>query len=114
MSVSGTAQRIGSSEPRRLEFTAQVTAIRELARVDGRQVWQIALDKTSFSPDAAGQQTRDTGILIATARSGAQLKVPVTAVHEDQTGEVWHTTSKPLQEGTAVRGIVEAQPPHEH
>lgn len=99
------ADRIYYDEPATLEFTAEVTAIRELARVDGKQVWQIALDRTAFYPTSGGQP-HDTGALIATARSGASLEVPITDVEEDDAGEVWHTTAKPLQEGTAVRAVI--------
>ena len=101
------AKRIGYAEPDSVDFTAEVTAIREIRRVNGRQVWQIALDRTAFSP-ASGEQTCDTGTLVALSRSGAALIVPITEVVEDATGEVWHTTQKPLQEGTAVRGAVDA------
>ena len=99
------ADRIYYDEPATLEFTAEVTAIRELARVDGKQVWQIALDRTAFYPTSGGQP-HDTGALIATARSGASLEVPITGVEEDDSGEVWHTTAKPLQEGTVVRALI--------
>jgi len=111
--VSHAAERIYYDEPWTLEFTAEVTAIREVARVDGRQVWQIALDRTAFYPTSGGQPN-DTGKLTATARSGASLDAPVTDVEEDETGEVWHTTSKPLQEGTAVRGTVDSVRRRDH
>lgn len=102
-----SADRIYYDEPATLEFTAEVTAIRELARVDGQQVWQIALDRTAFYPISGGQP-HDTGVLVATARSGASLEVPITSVEEDETGEVWHTTSKPLQDGTVITGRIHA------
>ena len=107
------AERIYYDEPATLQFTAEVTAIREVARVDGRQVWQIALDRTAFYPTSGGQP-HDTGKLTATARSGASLDVPITDVEEDDAGEVWHTTSKPLQEGTAVHGAVDAARRRDH
>ena len=113
MSGNDAARRIYYDEPHRLEFTAEVTAIRELARVDGRQVWQIALDQTAFYPTSGGQP-HDTGSLIATSRSGTQLDVPVSNVEEDDDGEVWHTTQKPLQQGTAVRGAVDARRRRDH
>ena len=113
MTGTGAARRIYYDEPERLEFTAEVTAIRELARVDGRQVWQIALDQTAFYPTSGGQPY-DTGNLIATSRSGAMLEVPVSNVEEDEAGEVWHTTGKPLQEGTAIRGAVDAERRRDH
>ena len=107
------ADRIYYDAPGQLAFTATVTAIREVARVDGRQVWQIALDRTAFYPESGGQPF-DTGLLIATARSGASLEVLITDVQEDEAGEVWHTTGKPLQEGTEVRGVVDAERRHDH
>lgn len=100
-------------EPGTTEFDAEVTAIREAARVDGRQVWQIALDRTAFYPTSGGQPF-DTGTLVATARSGTSLHVPITNVEEDDLGEVWHTTGKPLQEGTIVHGIVNAERRRDH
>lgn len=113
MTEAQSANRIYYDEPATLEFTAEVTAIRELAKVDGQQVWQIALDRTAFYPTSGGQPY-DTGMLVATARSGASLEVPITNVEEDEAGEVWHTTSKPLQEGTVVSGRVETTRRRDH
>ncbi|MGI4755256.1 MAG: alanyl-tRNA editing protein [Janthinobacterium lividum] len=107
------ADRIYYDDPGCTSFTAEVTAIREIARVDGKQVWQIALDRTAFCPTSGGQPF-DTGVLTATARSGASLTVPITNVEEDESGEVWHTTAKPLQEGTAVSGAVDADRRRDH
>ncbi len=96
-----------------LEFTAVVTDIRLVANeaTDGggkEQVWQVALDRTAFYPESGGQPW-DTGVLVATARSGAVLEVPVERVEEDEgTGEVWHFVRKPLVEGTEVVGKVDA------
>ncbi len=100
-------------EPLRLEFTAAVTEIRELSRVDGKPLFQIALDRTAFYPTGGGLPF-DTGVLLATARSGAVLEAPVTDVSEDDAGEVWHTTAKPLQPGTAVTGRVDAERRRDH
>ena len=100
-------------EPLQLEFTAAVTEIRELARMDGKPVFQVALDRTAFYPTGGGQP-HDTGVLLATARSGAVLEAPVTDVSEDETGEVWHTTAKPLQPGTAITGRVHAERRRDH
>ncbi|MGI4855237.1 MAG: hypothetical protein ACRYF4_14485 [Janthinobacterium lividum] len=102
------ALRIESLGPDTAEFAAEVTAIREIRRVNGRQVWQLALDRTAFRP-ASGDQRCDTGSLVAISRSGAALVVPITDVVEDEAGEVWHTTHKPLQEATAVRGAVDSR-----
>jgi Ser-tRNA(Ala) deacylase AlaX len=80
------------------EFSGVVTDIREESRVAGRQLWQMALDRTDF---VAG----DVGVLEAVARSGARLVVPVLRVVVDG-GEVWHVVEKPLAAGTAVTGRV--------
>jgi hypothetical protein len=81
------------------EFTAIVTDIREESRVGGRQRWQIALDRTEFSPGAVGE-------LQAVARSGARLVVPVLGTVVDAAGDVWHLVEKPLAAGTPVTGHV--------
>ena len=111
--ISTVAERLYYAQPSLVEFTAEVAAIRELARREGQQVWQIALDRTAFYPTSGGQPF-DTGVLRATARSGAVLEVPIESVEEDDSGEVWHTTSKPLQEGTAVTGLVNAARRQDH
>ena len=59
---------------------------------------QIALDQTEFRPSRG----RDRGVLTATARSGKTIDLTVSAVEQDATGETWHTTDKPLQEGTPI------------
>src|ERR1700735_1376595 len=86
-------------------FPANVTDIREASRADGVSIWQIALDRTAFYPTSGGQP-HDTGILTATSSGGALLEAPILAVEEDDQGEVWHTTPKPLSAGTAGRGYV--------
>ena len=91
-----------------VEFTACVTEIRELERIEGRPLFQLALDRTSFLPaDRFG--ARVLGQLIATSRSGTVLSVPILAVLEDAMGQRWHSTYKPLQPGTHVVGQVFAQ-----
>ena len=87
-------------------FSSTVTDIRELSRTDGQSVWQVALARTAFYPTSGGQP-HDIGILTATARSGAVLEVPVVAVEEDEHGEVWHQTLKPLAAGTEVNGGID-------
>ena len=81
------------------EFAAVVTDIREESRSEGRQRWQVSLDRTEFH---AG---RERGVLVATGRSGARLEIAVSGVVEDA-GETWHVVDKPLGVGTAVRGRV--------
>lgn len=87
-------------------FNARVVDIREASRTGGVSVWQIALDRTAFYPTSGGQPS-DTGILTATSRTGAVLEVPIESVEEDETGQVWHFTRKPLAAGTEVHGSID-------
>jgi alanyl-tRNA synthetase len=87
-------------------FEAIVSDVREHSRKDGVSVWQIALDRTAFYPTSGGQP-HDTGTLTARAPSGASLSLPVTLVEEDDSGEVWHATAKPLPTGTRVSGEID-------
>ncbi|HEY0759743.1 MAG TPA: alanyl-tRNA editing protein [Acidisarcina sp.] len=87
-------------------FPARVTDIRLLSRSDGEALWQVSLDQSAFYPTSGGQPN-DTGRLIATSRSGATLEVPVVNVEEDESGQVWHTTTKPLAAATEVRGEID-------
>ncbi len=89
-------------------FEAEVTDIREHARREGGSEWRIALDRSAFYPTSGGQP-HDTGRLTATARSGATLDVAVSGVEEDEAGEVWHATSKPLLAGTRITGHIDWQ-----
>ncbi len=82
-----------------MKFRAVVTEIHEQSRVEGRQLWQIALDRTEFGEG-------DRGTLEAVARSGARLVVPVVDIDVDAAGEVWHVVEKPLAPGTEVTGFV--------
>ena len=81
------------------EFQAIVTNIREESRVNGRIRWQITLDTTRF-------RVGDHGQLVAVAKSGARLVIPVLAIHVDLAGEIWHTIEKPLASETLVTGSV--------
>jgi alanyl-tRNA synthetase len=87
-------------------FTANVTDIREASRADGVSIWQIALDRTAFYP-ASGGQPHDIGTIRATSRNGSVLEVPIESVEEDESGQLWHFTRKPLQAGTAVDGEID-------
>lgn len=82
-----------------MSFSAVVVDIREERRVEGRQRWQLLLDRTEFAEG-------DLGMLEAVARSGARLQLPVLGIFVDN-GEVWHQVEKPLMEGTEVVGLVE-------
>jgi len=88
------------------EFDATVTEIQELSHRDGRSLWRLALDRSAFYPTGGGQP-HDIGHLVATARSGAELTAEIIGVEEDEQGEVWHHTAKPLAPGTSVRGVVD-------
>jgi alanyl-tRNA synthetase len=95
------AERLYHHDPMLLEFRATVTDVREFARRDGRQIWQVALDRTAFYPTGGGQPC-DGGTLTAHSRSGAALIAVVEEVSEDESGEIWHSTEKPLLAGTVV------------
>jgi alanyl-tRNA synthetase len=88
-----------------VSFEAEVAEIHEASREGGVSLWQIGLSYTEFR---AGTEFHagDTGRLVATARSGAELEVPVLFVETDAAGMVWHFVRKPLLAGTRVRGEV--------
>lgn len=114
---SGVAERL-YYDSAQLTFEAEVTDIRlhstEKDETGAKvQVWQVALDRTSFYPEGGGQPW-DTGVLVATAPSGATLEVAVERVEEDEAGEVWHFVRKPLMAGTVVRGEVNASRRMDH
>ena len=100
------AERLYHSDSHLQSFSSRVTDIRELSRTEGQSVWQVALERTAFYPTSGGQP-HDLGVLTATSRSGAVLEVPVVAVEEDEQGEVWHQTLKPLLTGTEVKGEID-------
>jgi alanyl-tRNA synthetase len=104
--VSSVAERLYYDSPA-LEFTARVADIRLDSKDASGQLWQVALDRTAFYPEGGGQPW-DTGVLTATAKSGAVLEVSVERVEEDEVGEVWHFVRKPLIEGTEIVGRVDA------
>ena len=80
------------------EFSAVVTDIRLESREGSAVRWRMTLDRTTFTPG-------DTGILVATSRSGTRIEVPVLAVIDDA-GDIWHIVEKPLAAGTDVTGRV--------
>jgi alanyl-tRNA synthetase len=100
------AKRLYYANAALTQFTATVTDIREHSRTGGTSLWQVALDRTAFYPTSGGQP-HDTGELTAMAPSGALLEASVIDVDEDEHGEVWHLTSKPLLAGTQIEGRVD-------
>jgi alanyl-tRNA synthetase len=100
------AERLYYADSALTQFTATVTDIREHSRSGGASLWQVALDRTAFYPTSGGQP-HDTGTLGAIAPSGARLEAPVVDAEEDEQGEVWHLTSKPLLAGTQIEGQVD-------
>lgn len=87
-------------------FDAVVTDIRLVSRIDGEALWQVALDRSAFYPTSGGQPF-DKGNLTATSRNGAVLEIPIDEVAEDEQGEVWHYTAKPLVAGTEVHAAID-------
>jgi alanyl-tRNA synthetase len=107
------SDRLYYADPSLASFDARVSDIREVSRAQGRSLWQIALDRSAFYPTSGGQP-HDTGTLTATSSGGVLLEAPILAVEEDEQGEVWHTTPKPLLAGTAVRGYVDGSRRRDH
>src|SRR5215470_2828862 len=99
-------ERLYYSDSFLASFSSRVTDIRELARTEGQSVWQVALERTAFYPTSGGQPN-DLGVLKATSRGGAVLEAPVIGVEEDEHGEIWHQTLKPLLAGTDVTGEID-------
>jgi alanyl-tRNA synthetase len=100
-------ERLYSTDSFLTNFNAVVTDIQEVSRASGQSLWRVALDRSAFYPTGGGQPY-DVGTLIAISRSGAELTAEIVDVEEDEHGEVWHHTAKPLIAGTAVRGSVDA------
>ena len=106
-------ERLYYTEQGLVEFAAEVADIRELSNEGGKKTWQIAFDRSAFYPVSGGQPF-DLGELEAVSASGTKLVVPVLRVDEDESGEVWHSVEKPLQQGTAITGRVDAARRRDH
>lgn len=100
-------ERLYSTDSFLTDFDAVVTDIQEVSRASGQSLWRVALDRSAFYPTGGGQPF-DIGTLIATSRSGAELTAEIVDVEEDDLGEVWHHTWKPLIAGTVVHGSIDA------
>lgn len=100
-------ERLYSTDSFLTDFDAVVTDIQEVSRASGQSLWRVALDRSAFYPTGGGQPY-DVGTFVATSRSGAELTAEIVDVEEDEHGEVWHHTLKPLIAGTAVRGSIDA------
>jgi alanyl-tRNA synthetase len=100
-------ERLYSTDSFLTNFDAVVTDIQEVSRASGQSLWRVALDRSAFYPTGGGQP-HDVGTLVATSRGGAELTAEIVDVEEDNLGEVWHHTAKPLIAGTAVRGSINA------
>ena len=83
-----------------------MTDVREVADSNGKQIWQLALNRTAFYPTSGGQPF-DTGQLSAVSLDGTALMVPVEQVEEDEQGAVWHFVRNPLVSGTFVEGQID-------
>ena len=87
------------TEAPRTTFKCRVTEVRLESASAGRQLWQVALDQTMFTPG-------DSGELLAVARSGARLLLTVLRVDLELSGTVWHLVDKPVAEGTELTASV--------
>jgi alanyl-tRNA synthetase len=102
------AERLYYADSALTRFTATVIDIRERSRNGNSSLWQVALDRTAFYPTSGGQP-HDTGTLSATAPSGARLEAAILDVEEDEHGEIWHLTPKPLLAGTQIEGLIDEE-----
>ena len=100
------AERLYYTDSFLSSFPARVTDVREVSRTADQSLWQLALDRTAFYP-ASGGQPSDTGSIVAASRSGTTIEVAVLDVQEEESGEVWHFTEKPLAAGTEVKGAID-------
>ncbi|NBI67808.1 alanyl-tRNA editing protein [Pseudoflavonifractor sp. 60] len=88
-------EKLYEKDPFLIKFQAQV-----LSCTQGKKGFDIVLDRTAFYPEGGGQPY-DTGRLEV-----SETRVQVLEVHS-RSGQVVHTCDKPLEEGTAVTGIID-------
>ena len=79
------------------EFSTTITDIQLESREGAEVRWRMTLDRTEFRPG-------DTGVLLATSRTGHKLEIPILGVLAESDGTVWHIVEKPLAAGTDVVG----------
>ena len=87
------------------EFDGTVKRTREGKKPGTRE---IALDRSAFYPTSGGQPF-DTGRMVF---DGGEAEV--TGVEADRDGEVWHTVSREIPEGTAVHGLIDGKRRTDH
>src|SRR5215469_221278 len=95
------------------DFDAQVADLHEMTRQGTNSTWMVKLDRTVFYPTSGGQPF-DTGTLTAFSKSGAELKVKVEDVFEDEAGVIWHRTDKVLEPGANVHGAIDRERRRDH
>ena len=95
------------------EFDAHIADLREMTRQGTASTWMVKLDRTAFYPSSGGQPF-DIGTLTACSKSGAELKVKVEDVFEDDDGEIWHRTDKVLELGAKVHGAIDRERRRDH
>jgi alanyl-tRNA synthetase len=95
------------------EFSASVTAVREIPGAGGEPAWQLSLDRTAFYPTSGGQPF-DTGTLSVKLQNGSTQSIRVEQVEEDEDGAVWHFTRHPLAPGTPVNGQIDWERRFDH
>src|SRR5579872_4744611 len=69
----------------------------------------VVLDQTAFYPTSGGQ-VYDTGKLILEN----EREAAVAEVAEEEDGRIYHFTSAPVEQGQAVRGLVDAARRRDH
>lgn len=87
-----------------LSFEARVL---EAVERQGRPA--IVLDRTAFYPTSGGQ-VYDTGKFILQN----ETEIGVAEVAEEEDGRIYHFTSAPVEQGLAVRGLIDAARRRDH
>ena len=87
-----------------LSFEARVL---EAVERQGRPA--IVLDRTAFYPTSGGQ-VYDTGKFILQN----ETEIGVAEVAEEEDGRIYHFTSAPVEQGVAVRGLIDASRRRDH